>query len=159
MYHCGEEGHFRRECMRLSTLPSNSGQSSKDQNRSTAPRDLVSWRSQSPTPQVGWATIRGPSLLIDATVNSIPVNAIVDTGAEATVITETLYQQFPSSKQKALTQTCLHNAEAGKDMSAKGGLKVQFQISTWSAEWDVFVALIRDSVLLGLDLLQAANPH
>lgn len=155
-YHCGE-GHFRRECLRLATPPPNSSQSSKDQNRSTAPRDSVSWRSQSPTPQVGRATSRGPSLLIDATVNSIPVKAVVDTGAEATVISETLYQQFPSNKQTALTQTCLHNAESGKDMSTKGGLKVKFQIGTWSAEWEVFVAPIRDSVLLGLDLLQAAN--
>ncbi|ROI47877.1 hypothetical protein DPX16_16300 [Anabarilius grahami] len=156
-YHCGEEGHFRRECVRLSTPPPNSSPSSKEQNRSTAPRDLVSWRSQSPTPQVGRTTSRGPSLLIDATMNSIPVRAVVDTGAEATVISETLYQQFPLNKQTALTQTCLHNAESEKDMSAKAGLKVKFQIGTWSAEWEVYVALIRDSVLLGLDLLQAAN--
>lgn len=125
-YHCGEEGHFRRKCVRLSTPPPNSSPSSKEkQTRSTAPMDLVSWRSQSPTSQVGHTTSRGPSLLIDAIVNSIPVKAVVDTGAEATVISESLYQMFPLNKQTALKKTCLHNAESGKDMSAKGGLKVK----------------------------------
>ncbi|KAF4095435.1 hypothetical protein G5714_024513 [Onychostoma macrolepis] len=42
-------------------------------------------------------------------------------------------------------------------MNAKGGLKVKFQIGTWCTEWEVFVAPIRDPVLLGLDFLQAAN--
>ncbi|KAF5891550.1 uncharacterized protein DAT39_018749 [Clarias magur] len=42
-------------------------------------------------------------------------------------------------------------------MNAKGGLKVKFQIGSWSIEWEVFVAPIRDPVLLGLDLLRAAN--
>ncbi len=156
-YHCGEEGHFRRECVRLSTPPLSPSQTSKDQNRSTTSKGPERWRSQSPTPQVGRAKSRGPSLLIDVTVNSIPTKAVVDTGAEATVISETLYQQFPLGKQTATTQTCLHNAESGKDMNAKGGLKVKFQIGTWCTEWDVFVAPIRDPVLLGLDFLQAAN--
>ncbi len=156
-YHCGEEGHFRRECVRLSTPPLSPSQTSKDQNHGTTSKGPERWRSQSPTPQVGRAKSRGPSLLIDVTVNNIPTQAVVDTGAEATVISETLYQQFPLGKQTATTQTCLHNAESGKDMNAKGGLKVKFQIGTWCTEWDVFVAPIRDPVLLGLDFLQAAN--
>ncbi|KAL0158975.1 hypothetical protein M9458_047051, partial [Cirrhinus mrigala] len=155
--HCGEEGHFRRECVRLSTPPLNSSQTSKDQNHSTTSKGLERWKSQSPTPQVGRAKSRGPSLLMDVTVNCIPTQAVVDTGAEATVISETLYQQFPLSKQTATIQTCLHNTESGKDMNAKGGLKVTFQIGTWCIEWEVFVAPIRDPVLLGLDFLQAAN--
>ncbi|KAL0161775.1 hypothetical protein M9458_045500, partial [Cirrhinus mrigala] len=143
-YPCGEEGHFRRECVRLSTPPLNSSQTSKDQNNRTASKGLEHWKSQSPTPQVGRAKSRGPSLLMDVTVNCIPTQTVVDTGAEATVISETLYQQFPLNKQTATIQTCLHNAELGKDMNAKGGLKVTFQISTWCTEWEVFVAPIRD---------------
>ncbi|KAL0168626.1 hypothetical protein M9458_036848, partial [Cirrhinus mrigala] len=118
-YHCGEEGHFRRECVRLSTPPLNSSQTSKDQNHSTTSKGLERWKSQSPTPQVGRAKSRGQSLLMDVTVNCIPTQAVVDTGVEATVISETLYQQFPLSKQTATIQTCLHNAESGKDMNAK----------------------------------------
>ncbi len=66
-YHCGEEGHFRRECVRLSTPPLNPSQTSKDQNHSTTSNGPERWRSQSPTPQVGRAKSRGPSLLIDVT--------------------------------------------------------------------------------------------
>lgn len=152
-YHCGEEGHFRRECGKLSTSPHHPSRTSKVQTHSTTSKVLEGWRSQSPTPQVGRTKSRGPCLLIDGTVNCIPAQAIIDTGAEATDISETLYQQFSLSEQTATTQTFLHNAESGKDMNAKGGLKVTFLIGTWSTEWEVFVAPIRDPVLLGLELL------
>jgi hypothetical protein len=38
-----------------------------------------------------------------------------------------------------------------------GGLQVTFQIGTRSFEWEVYVAPIHDSLLLGLDMLRDAN--
>ncbi|KAL7872017.1 hypothetical protein SRHO_G00070000 [Serrasalmus rhombeus] len=156
-YRCGEEGHLQRECQRSPSPTVQPNSSVKEFSPATSTGRCIRQRSQSPTPRVSRATSRGPSLIISLTVNNIPVQAVVDTGAEATVISDSLYQRFHPSEQTASKKTCLRNAESGKEMIAMGGQRVNFQLGTRNFTWEVYVAPIRDHVLLGLDLLRAVN--
>ncbi|KAL7874438.1 hypothetical protein SRHO_G00054080 [Serrasalmus rhombeus] len=152
---CGEEGHFRRK-----RPPSPIAQhiiGARELGPSISKGRRMNQGSQSEAPHVGHTTSRGPSLMISLTVNGLPVQAMVDTGAETTVISEGLYQHFHPNEQTALKKTCLRNAESGKEMTAIGGLKDTFQLGTRSFKWEVYVAPIRNHVLLGFDLLRAAD--
>ena len=61
---------------------------------------------------------------IEVTVNALPIKAVVNTGAEATVISEEVYNMLPIETLKPLTETSLRNAGFGSKMSAMGKLEV-----------------------------------
>ncbi|KAI3359399.1 hypothetical protein L3Q82_002902 [Scortum barcoo] len=79
---------------------------------------------------LGRTTKRGPSLQIKVTVNGLPIKAVVDTGAEDTVISEEVYNMLPTETQKPLTETSLRNAGLGSKMSAMGKLEVTLEIGS-----------------------------
>ncbi|KAG1941073.1 interleukin-1 receptor accessory protein-like 1-A [Pimephales promelas] len=106
---------------------------------------------------VSRAESRGPSLMISLTVDGIPVNAVIDTGAEATIMSEETYSKLPAKSPSGLKNVCLRNAETGREMSATGGVAVEFRIGSKVLEWTVCIAPIRDALLLGLDFLKAAD--
>lgn len=85
-YHCGEEGHFR--------MPSPT-----TRHTTTSECEMARERTQSPTLTISRVTNRGPSLHIALKVNNTPVQAVVDTGAEATVLSEGLYKQLYGDEQ------------------------------------------------------------
>ena len=91
------------------------------------------------------------------TVNGLPVQAVVDTGAEATVISEEVYNKLPIAAQKPLCETSLKNVGVGSKMSALGELEVTLEIGSQKLNWKVHVGQIHDSLLLGLDAMQAAG--
>lgn len=100
---------------------------------------------------------RGPSLQIAMTVNGLPVQAVVDTGAEATVISEEVYNMLPMEARKPLNETSLRNVGVGSTMSALGELEVTLEIGSCKFKRKVFVGQIHASLLLGLDAMQAAE--
>lgn len=51
-------------------------------------------------------------------VNGQPIKEGVDTGAEATVLSEEVYDMLPTETQKPLNETSLQNAGVGIKMSA-----------------------------------------
>ncbi|KAM3621086.1 uncharacterized protein V6R79_005938 [Siganus canaliculatus] len=81
--------------------------------------------------------------------------AMVDTGAQTTVISVELYQSLSGNDSNTLHETYLLNAGVGDSMKARCGLKVTFKIASKVIDWEVHVAPIRDSVLLGYDLMKA----
>lgn len=91
------------------------------------------------------------------TVNGLPIQAVVDTGAEATVISEEVYNMLPVKGQKPLSQTSLRNAGVGKRMAAMGGLDITLQIGSQTFIKEVYVCQIHDSFLLGLDVMKDAD--
>lgn len=100
-FHCGEAGHIMRECSR-SPSPRDIPMSSKP----GAPGRPTSKEEQLHTPQLGRKTKRGPSLQIEMTVNGLPVQAVIDTGAEATVISEEVYNMLPLEARQDLPPEC-----------------------------------------------------
>ena len=48
-------------------------------------------------------------------------------------------------------------AENGAEMTAFGGVTATIQIGSHTTKWKVYVAPIRDSVLIGMDLLNSLD--
>lgn len=79
----------------------------------------------------------------------------MDTGAEVTVLSERLYNLFPEEKRPKLQEAKrgLVVAEAGREMSTCGTIDVQFKLGEFEFTWPVYVAPIRDDILLGCDII------
>ena len=80
---------------------------------------------------------------------------MIDTGAEATVLSEAFYFSIPENrgpKLKAATRN-LVVAEAGKQMSTIGIVEVDIKLGNEKFTWPVYVAPIGDSVHFGCDII------
>lgn len=156
-FRCGEQGHFRRECIRSSSPTIRHHHSNKDSSHNTESEGQLHLDNRSQGLQIGCTKNKGESLQIPLSVNGIPTQAVIDTGAQTTIISEDLYKQFPKEKQINLPKTSLLNAGVGNSMDAMYGLNVTFKIASRIIDWKVHVAPIRDSVLLGLDLMKSCD--
>ena len=88
-------------------------------------------------------------------VNNNELWAVVDTGADATVVSIKMAEQ---TGIKLWSRICkLLNAEDNMKMVAYGGVTATFQIANISKEWSVYVAPIRNELLIGLDLMKAVD--
>ncbi|XP_043972480.1 uncharacterized protein LOC122830832 [Gambusia affinis] len=156
-FKCGETGHFRKDCSRAPSPVTARHNSDKYIDNPLQSNGSTTSDSQLQGRQVGCTERRGESLQILLTINGIPMQAVADTGAQTTVISEELYQRILNGNPAPtdLHHTYLLNAGVGDGMKAKHGLTVTFQIGSKSIDWEVHVAPIRDSVLLGLDLMKA----
>ncbi|XP_049326794.1 uncharacterized protein LOC125786977 [Astyanax mexicanus] len=110
-----------------------------------------------PVVTVGRASSEGPSLQIPIQVNHLSIMCIVDTGAEATVMSSEVYKQLDLRNQPESKRACLRNAESGKTMGVFEGYKVTLKIGNKEWDWIVYVAPIQDPLLLGLDFMIKAN--
>ena len=90
-------------------------------------------------------------------IEDVMVEATVDTGAEVTVISEQLYRDLFGKEPHTDNPVKLRNAEAGQEMRAMRDVPVQLHIGGEDYEGKVYVAPIRDQLLLGLDFLQAVD--
>lgn len=99
--------------------------------------------------------VRAVTIKTPLTVQGIQAKAIVDTGAEVTVLSEQLYNSFPVNLKPRLQKAKrgLIVAEAGREMKTCGIIDVDFEIGEYKFSWPVYVAPIRDEILLGCDLI------
>ena len=88
-------------------------------------------------------------------VSGISGFAVVDTGAEATVLNNSIYEQIPEQVRPPLSQAKkkLVVAEAGKEMSVYGMTEIDIDIGGFKFKWPVYVAPIREDLLLGWDII------
>lgn len=96
------------------------------------------------------ATIKVPLVIC-----GIHSKAVIDTGAEVTVMNEALYYRIPENRRPELRSATrnLVVAEAGKQMSTRGIIELDIQLGNESFTWSVYVAPIGDNILLGCDLI------
>ena len=99
--------------------------------------------------------VRAVTIKALLTVQGIQAKAIVDTGAEVTVLSERLYNIFPDNMKPKLQKAKrgLVVAEVGREMKTCGVIDVEFKIGEKHFIWPVYVASIRDEILLGCDLI------
>ena len=99
--------------------------------------------------------LRVKTIKVPISVSGISGFAVVDTGAEATVLNNSIYEQIPGEVRPPLSQAKkkLVVAEAGKEMSVYGMTKIDIEIGGFKFKWPVYVAPIREDLLLGWDMI------
>lgn len=98
----------------------------------------------------------GKSIVISVTGNDIEANGVVDTGADATVISSD-FANVAGLDTKGCKKACLLNTENGAEITAFGVVTATLQIGSHTTSWPVYVTPIRDSVLIGMDLLDSRD--
>ena len=96
------------------------------------------------------ATIRAP-----ITVCGRRTQAVVDTGAEVTVINTKFFHSLAEGERPELEKPTrkLMFAEEGRTMDATGVAMVQLGLGPLRVEWPTYIAPINDDMLLGCDFL------
>ena len=92
---------------------------------------------------------------VPISVNGVSCFAVVDTGAELSVLKNSTYEQIPEEVRPPLSQAKrkLVVAEAGKEMSVCGMNELDIEVGGFKFIWPVYVAPIRDDLLLGWDII------
>jgi len=99
------------------------------------------------------AMTAGMSLLVSLRVNNLLVDAVIDTGAQVSVISKTFANKLdvpPSSFERVK----LKNAQKGSSMEGKVAKGLVLHIGTQTYPWDLVVADISDDLILGYDFLK-----
>ncbi|CAG2206600.1 unnamed protein product [Mytilus edulis] len=99
--------------------------------------------------------ITAASIKVPMEVSNQKIKAVIDTGAEVTVLNEEIFFRLPKTNRSKL-KPALKNlvvAEAGKQMGTKGVAAVTLTLGDSQFVWDVYVAPIGDDLLLGCDVL------
>ena len=94
------------------------------------------------------------NLLIPICINGVDTEAVVDTGAQCTVISEAL---LPLMKQELSFEetVILREAQANSQMVAKRAVRVPLSIGSQAYIWDIYVAPLTDKCILGIDFLRS----
>ena len=137
---CGNKTHFKRECPKRSRSPNPSrrSQGSRDYGRD---------------PLIRLAKDKGCSFNSGGWQH---VFAIIDTGANATVLSRAFAEEVGLSGTTG-RKTYLQNAESGKEMEANTNVKTTIRLGKMEIELKVCIAPIRDDVLIGMDLLKEVD--
>lgn len=99
--------------------------------------------------------VRAVTIKAPIKIQGMMTKAVIDTGAEVTVLSDRLYNEIPEECRPKLKKAKrrLTVADAGKEMRTDGIADMSFNIGKTSFVWPVYVAPIRDDVLLGCDII------
>jgi predicted aspartyl protease len=92
-------------------------------------------------------------------LEGLVVKAVIDTGAEVTAISTSLCEKIPEGNRPMLQESgrCLVVAEEGKRLKTQGVIEANVTIGKLAVKWEVYVAPIREEVLLGCDFIDEYN--
>ena len=105
-----------------------------------------------------WDSIRAmATLMTEVWVDGMKIEAVVDTGAEATIVSERYHQKVMGHLEKPEgPQMMIRNAKDASIMQASR-IRARVRIGSFERDWTMLVAPIGENMLLGLDLLQEAD--
>ncbi|CAC5382359.1 unnamed protein product [Mytilus coruscus] len=97
------------------------------------------------------ATIKNP-----ISINGQVTKAVLDTGAEVTVLNSSLYFGIPEEKRPLLKKATrkLVVAEAGKNTETHGITTMNVKLGNHEFFWEMYVAPIGNGILLGCDIVE-----
>ena len=104
-------------------------------------------------------SIRAVSIRAPLVICGIPVMAVIDSGAEVTVISDDFYSKIPKNSRPPLLESDQQLVVADKQLSlhGMGVAHVSMRVSQIEFKWHVHVAPITDNLLLGCDVLDALD--
>ena len=99
--------------------------------------------------------VKTKTVKVPIKIGDIDCSAVVDTGAEVSVLNKDIYEKIPKNSRPQLEKARrrLVVAEAGKEMTVCGMIKVNITVGEFTFMWPVYVAPIRDDLLLGWDII------
>ena len=147
-YYCGDPEHFKKDC----PLKKRNDKLYKEQNHSI---DDGNDTTVKPVLQIGKKT-GGRSISVLVKLNGVEAEAIVDTGADVSVLSRKFARHLLLDLDNKHT-THLMNAEDGKEMEAVCDVKVNLLIGNSAIDWSMYICPTRKNVLIGMDLLEALD--
>ena len=99
--------------------------------------------------------VKTKTVKVPIKVGGVQCSAVVDTGAEVSVLNKDIYEKIPENSRPPLEKPKrrLVVAEAGKEMTVCGMIKINITVGEFTSIWPVYVAPIRDDLLLGWDII------
>ncbi|CAC5399295.1 unnamed protein product [Mytilus coruscus] len=99
--------------------------------------------------------VRAVTLRVPIVIEGDYLNAVIDTGAEVTVMSQEKFLKIPENRRPQIyrAERNLVVAEAGKKMQTLGVTDVSCQIGPLNFIWSVCIAPIGDELLLGCDII------
>ncbi|CAG2251419.1 unnamed protein product [Mytilus edulis] len=99
--------------------------------------------------------VRAVTLRVPIVIEGDYLNAVIDTGAEVTVMSQEKFLKIPENRRPQIykAERNLVVAEAGKKMQTLGMADVSCQIGPLDFIWSVYIAPIGDELLLGCDII------
>ena len=103
--------------------------------------------------------IRAVSMRVPVTIFEVTVDAIIDSGAEVTVLSQRVFNSLPEDRRPMLqkAEKGLIVAEENRVMPADGVALLPLILGQSVFKWSVYIAPITDDLLLGCDLLDAKD--
>lgn len=153
-FECGQSGHFKNECKTRfqADRPQEAGRP-QEKNIEPVKKETLERMYKIKCTRLYFAR---KGIAIPVTVNDIEANGVVDTGADATVISSD-FASVVGIDTRGCKKACLLNAENWAEMTAFGGVTATLQIGSHITSWPDYIAPIRDSVLIGMDLLDSLD--
>ena len=115
--------------------------------------------NRKPPPRINVLAL--PENNIHLYINTLPQRALVDTGAQFTVISQRLYERIKSGRAKPVKhKPCQSELKAANNTAVEviGTAEVDFRIGGLVIPFEVkIVRNLAEDVLIGLDLLQATD--
>ena len=113
----------------------------------------------SPAIVINKVCIQAVTVRVPITVCGISTMAVVDSGAEVTVLSDGFFSSIPEDNRPPLQKARLKLVIADQKsiIQGRGIAQVRVQIGQLEFAWPVYVALIADHLLLGCDVMDAMD--
>ena len=100
-------------------------------------------------------TTKAVTMKVSAVIEGFSVSAVVDSGAEVTVLSDKIYQSIPQAQRPRIHQAAvgLKVAEKDKSMETSGVANITVELGGKSYIWPMYIAPISDDLLIGCDFL------
>ena len=106
---------------------------------------------------VNRVTANAVSIQVRVVIEGRPIHAVIDSGAEVSVLSEKEFDKLPESKSLRLTKPDIQLVVADQErrLPARGVVEVEIRIHDYTFHWPVYIASISDGLLLGSDILDS----
>ena len=107
--------------------------------------------------EIQFSTNPGTSLVIPIRIKGIHTYAVVDTAAQVSIISEDVFRQIKHPLTVSEKKILLTGAAKNSKMEARKVSNLPLIIGNQTYNWDLLIAPIQDTFILGLDFLKAQS--
>ncbi|VDI84093.1 Hypothetical predicted protein [Mytilus galloprovincialis] len=169
-FNCNEEGHYIKDCKKpkknksIKDITTRNGPCGDefdalthdlslnllfegfDELQKSTPSDVIGSAepSQAIEKNIVIDRVRAATITVPLVINKVETKAVIDTGAEVTVLSEELYSKIPKDMRPELKKATrnLVVAEAGKHMTTRGIAQIEMKLGNEIFTWPMYVAPI-----------------